>query len=194
MSWAMFSYIMLRMSRPIMLLFIVLRPIMLSFIMLLFIMLRPIMLLFIMLPPIMFLFFTFSLIMSWPIMLEDLSIMPYMLRLEDISFIWCLCIMLFGVILEGGGIHEGGHPGPDEVRLDGALDPVLRPAAVSIVLEDVEPRIVGNVVHTSQYTIAHDVSVLPPDGHIIALLYLLGVLIGIGIFKVAKLILEVVLT
>merc|ERR1719312_2042761 len=77
------------MLRFIMLLFIILRPIMFSFIML-----QPIMFLYIMLPPIM-LFFTFSLIMSWPIMSEDLSIMPYMLWLDDISFIWCLCIMLF---------------------------------------------------------------------------------------------------
>merc|ERR1711962_726477 len=36
--------------------------------------------------------------MSWPIMFEDLSIMLYKLRFEDMSFICCLCILLFEAI------------------------------------------------------------------------------------------------
>merc|ERR1719391_1951014 len=40
----------------------------------------------------------FSFIMFRPIMLEDLSIMLYMLRLEDMLFICCLCNLLFEAI------------------------------------------------------------------------------------------------
>merc|ERR1719495_2414288 len=45
--------------------------------------------------PIKFWFIMLRPIMSWPIMLEELSNMLYMLCWEDMSFIWSLCIMLF---------------------------------------------------------------------------------------------------